>query len=195
MLSCRINGEPSAIRAGTRQNAITRRMTVRLGMMGDEMRVDESELERLKNRDTRKIEMSEKDCNGIHTTIAAGHRNVIGQRVAKGVSVCTESPIAHRMNGTEQRYANLLDLRIKAGDIHSYKFESIKLRLADRTWYTPDFFIPRGPNQRLPEIHEVKGFARDDWKVKWKVCIEMYPEFRFVLVTYKKGQWNFKYEC
>ena len=71
------------------------------------------------------------------------------------------------MNKTEQRYAfHLAGLR-QAGQIARYDFEPVKLRLADRTFYTPDFrvIIPDG----TIEFHEVKGFWRDDARVKIKV--------------------------
>jgi len=96
-----------------------------------------------------------------------------------------------RMNRTETRYANLLELRKGAGEIRDYRFESIKLRLADRTWYTPDFFVIRMEpcEQDTYEIHEVKGFWRDDARVKIKVAAEMFKEFTFYVCQYKKGQW------
>ena len=46
---------------------------------------------------------------------------------------------AGRMNKTEAAYAELLAARAHVGEILEFKFESLKLRLADRTWYTPDF--------------------------------------------------------
>jgi hypothetical protein len=95
------------------------------------------------------------------------------------------------MNSTEIRYANLLDLRAKAGEIDGYRFESIKLRLADRTWYTPDFVVMRGDLTAI-EFHEVKGFWRDDAKVKIKVAAEMYPEFAFIVAQYIKGNWEIR---
>jgi hypothetical protein len=97
-----------------------------------------------------------------------------------------------RMNKLERAYMHLLDLRVKAGEIREYKYEAIKLRLADKTFYTPDFLVVT-MNGNL-ELHECKGFPRDDWKVKWKVCIEMYPDFKWVLVKHQKGQWDIKIE-
>lgn len=84
------------------------------------------------------------------------------------------------MNKTEAAYAEHLEARKLAGEIAAYWFEAIKLRLADNTTYTPDFFVmlPNG----LLECHEVKGFWRDDAKVKIKVAADKYP-FRFIAVT------------
>jgi len=39
------------------------------------------------------------------------------------------------------------------------------------------------------ECHEVKGFWRDDARVKIRVAASLYP-FRFVAVTKTKGGWD-----
>jgi hypothetical protein len=80
------------------------------------------------------------------------------------------------MNKTEAAYA--VDLRDaqSLGDIQWYLFEGIKLRLADATFYTPDFVVMASDN--VLECHEVKGFWTDDARVKIKVAAERFP-FRF----------------
>lgn len=88
------------------------------------------------------------------------------------------------MNKTEAKYALRLDLLQKAGQILSYRFEALKFRLADRTFYTPDFLVVT-PDQI--ELHEVKGYWEDDARTKIKVVAEMYPEFAFIAV-----QWDGK---
>ena len=85
-----------------------------------------------------------------------------------------------RMNKTEERYSNHLAKRKLAGEIHSYYFESIKLRLADKTWYNPDFTV--FTSDGYIEIHEVKGHWEDDARVKIKTIEELFPELRFVMV-------------
>jgi hypothetical protein len=42
-----------------------------------------------------------------------------------------------QMNKTESAYCQHLELRKRAGEIVWYRFEGIKLRLADNTFYTP----------------------------------------------------------
>jgi len=87
------------------------------------------------------------------------------------------------MNGTEKRYAATLDARLLAGEIAWYVFESITLKLADDTRYTPDFavMLPDGSF----EFHEVKGFALEDSVVKWKVAGERFP-FVFRMIWARK---------
>ena len=95
------------------------------------------------------------------------------------------------MNKTEQAYAERLELQRMAGEVLKVQFASVKLRLAKRTWYTPDFYVV---TPERVEFHEVKGgFIRDDAIVKLKVVAEMYPEFQFVLVrrANKKEEWRF----
>ena len=46
-----------------------------------------------------------------------------------------------QMNKTELAYSNYLELLKRVGEVIDYKFESIKFRLADKTFYTPDFLV------------------------------------------------------
>ena len=86
---------------------------------------------------------------------------------------------AGQMNKTEAAYAAELQARQVAGEVAWYRFEGIKLRLADNTFYTPDFAVMLADGQM--EAHEVKGFWRDDARAKIKIAADMYP-FRFIAV-------------
>lgn len=107
--------------------------------------------------------------------------------------------IGRKMNGTELRYMNLLELRKKAGEIVDYRYEHIKLTLTPARpgmkgmTYTPDFeVIMFDPEARI-QLHETKsGYIRDDAWIKFKMAVTMYPEFRFVLAQYIKGNWYIK---
>ena len=99
-----------------------------------------------------------------------------------------------QMNKTEAEYANLLESLKQVGKVAWYKFEGIKLRLADDTFYTPDFAVMLSTGEM--ELHEVKGFWRDDAKVKIKVAADMYPmQFIAVKRQAKKagGGWDIEY--
>lgn len=89
---------------------------------------------------------------------------------------------AGQMNKTEAAYAAELQARQVAGEVAWYRFEGIKLRLADNTFYTPDFAVMLADGQM--EAHEVKGFWRDDARAKIKIAADQYP-FRFIAVTAK----------
>ncbi|WP_430233936.1 DUF1064 domain-containing protein [Nitrosomonas communis] len=86
------------------------------------------------------------------------------------------------LNGTELAYQKVLEARMQAGELAWYKFEGIKLRLADKTFYSPDFAVMLANGEM--EIHEVKGFMTDDANVKIKIAADMYP-FRFFIVRTK----------
>lgn len=91
---------------------------------------------------------------------------------------------AGRMNKTEQAYAQRLELLKRSGEVAWYEFEGINLRLAEKTFYMPDFFVMLADGTL--EVHEVKGRWTDDARVKIKVAASKYP-FRFIAVTRAKG--------
>ena len=78
-----------------------------------------------------------------------------------------------------QTYAQTLELRKAAGEVAWYKFEGLKFRLADNTFYTPDFAVLLTGGAL--EAHEVKGYWQDDARAKIKIAADMYP-LRFVAV-------------
>ena len=105
-----------------------------------------------------------------------------------------------QMNKTEAAYAEVLSERILLGEIAGYQYEPLKLRLADNTFYTPDFMVQTSGGEI--EFHEVKAcmssgkmLCEDDAKVKIKVAAEAFPMFGFVMAGKlpKKagGGWKF----
>jgi len=94
------------------------------------------------------------------------------------------------MNRLEARYAQHLDLQLKAHLIASWAYEAVRLKLAPLTTYTPDFWVAM--NDGRVQLHEVKGkFFRDDAKVKLKVAASNYPMFDFKLVHQNMdGSWD-----
>jgi hypothetical protein len=102
-------------------------------------------------------------------------------RLAKGI---THKP--GRMNKLEESYSWELEKRRLAGQLLWYRFEGMKVRLADNTFYTPDFFVMLTDGSL--EAHEVKGFWQDTARVKIKVAAEHYP-FLFRAIKKVKGQW------
>lgn len=101
-------------------------------------------------------------------------------------------PVGKR-NKTEEAYEATLEAMKAAGTVLWHKFEGLKLRLADNTFYTPDFAVLAADG--VMECHEVKGFWQEDARVKIKVAAEMYP-FRFFAVKAraKKDGGGWEYE-
>ena len=98
------------------------------------------------------------------------------------------------MNKTESSYSQYLETLRHAGEIVWFKFEGVKLRLADNTFYSPDFAVMTAEGRM--QMHEVKGaraIFQDDAKVKVKVAADAYP-FQFLVVypiaKNKGGGWE-----
>ena len=95
------------------------------------------------------------------------------------------------MNKTEQAYAATLEQRRHAGEVAWFKFEGIKLRLADNTFYSPDFAVMLADGQL--EMHEVKGYWLEDARAKIKIAADLYP-MRFIAIQAKPkkedGGWS-----
>ena len=95
------------------------------------------------------------------------------------------------MNNLERRYVDHLRSLQLDGEIHSFHFERHNLKLADRTYYKPDFEVML-PNGEI-EFHEVKGFMMDDANVKIKVAAQQFPQYVFRLVQWdRKSGWKIK---
>ena len=99
------------------------------------------------------------------------------------------------MNRTEQEHADLLTAMKNAGDIRSFRFESVKLVLARKTGgkkgvtYTPDFLVVL--NDGTIRFDEIKGgHIRDDAMLKLRMAAELFPMFKWALWQKKKGQWT-----
>lgn len=78
-----------------------------------------------------------------------------------------------RMNRTEAAYADVLEVARIAGQVREWHFEAVTLKIAHDCRYTPDFLVVRSDG--TVELHEVKGFWRDDAKVKTRVAARVLP--------------------
>lgn len=101
-------------------------------------------------------------------------------------------------NKLEAAYEAHLGLLQKAGEIHGFMFEGMKLRMADNTFFTADFVV--FASDWVIELHDTKGtttktlkdgakvkgpWVEGDALVKLKVVAELFP-FR-VFSVYKVG--------
>lgn len=96
------------------------------------------------------------------------------------------------MNRLETDYWSYLDMLKTIGEVHDFRFESLKFKMANRTFYTPDFLVIK-PDGAV-EIHEVKGFWEDDARVKIKVIAEQHSWFIFIGVTKDRKTKAWAYE-
>ena len=106
--------------------------------------------------------------------------------------------IAGRMNKTEAKYAEHLELLKSNGQIVRWDFEPFGLRLSEeKCFYHPDFFVTY---QDRFEVHEVKAFnkkagaplLKDDALVKIKVASTQFSYWVFKIVWFdtQKGLWD-----
>lgn len=93
-----------------------------------------------------------------------------------------------QMNKLETKYAHHLEMRKLAGAIRDYRFESMKFKLADKTYYTPDFLVIEADDSVT--LIDVKGHHEDDARVKAKVAAKDFPWFRFQSMRWADGQWQ-----
>ena len=102
----------------------------------------------------------------------------------------TEKPTPGPMNAWEKEHARDLFDRLMAEEISGYMFERFRFELGHNCRYIPDFVVMF--NDGTFGADEVKGFFRDDAKVKLTVAARMYPQINFSLWTKGKGLWTCK---
>lgn len=89
------------------------------------------------------------------------------------------------MNGTERKMAAELAIEHAAGTIRWWAFEAVNLKLADKTWYRPDFVIWHADGHI--ECRETKGHWEDDARAKFKIAAELFRAFKFTAYKPLKG--------
>lgn len=92
-----------------------------------------------------------------------------------------------KMNKTERARAIDLEAMKRNNLIAEWWYERWTFKLADDTRYTPDFVVQKLDGSL--EIEEVKGFWREDARVKVKVFVEQFP-FRTRGFTKTKDGWD-----
>jgi hypothetical protein len=114
----------------------------------------------------------------------------IQRRTAGSSPPIPEKPKLPRgMNRWESLYATELEALRLAGEIQWWGFETMRLVLAQRTTYCPDFLVITKSGL---QFHEVKGFIRDDAMVKFKVASKAFPFAEFLMLRKVKGSQGFE---
>lgn len=122
-------------------------------------------------------------------------RGVQGSRSAADVSdppfnataITQRRPPVRGMNKTEAAYSDYLQMLKGSGEVLWWRFEPMRLRLANGAWFKPDFGVKLRDGSF--EFHETKGFWREAARVRIKVAAELFP-FRFIAVKRTKGGWS-----
>ena len=96
---------------------------------------------------------------------------------------------ADEMNKLEAGYASHLELQRLEGRVLAWRWQPFSMRLAPSLFYRPDFLVQL--TDRRLEIHETKGFWRDDARVKIRAAAEMFPMFAFIAISRSQaGGWD-----
>ena len=105
-----------------------------------------------------------------------------------------------RMNKTESRFAQWLDIQQKAGLIGWWEFQPFTFKLADDCRYTPDFAILKDGVETLVDVKgskrkrsdgSVTYWCEEDAKIKIRVAASKWPWKRWVIVhPLPNGEWN-----
>lgn len=139
----------------------------------------EEDLARFRSRKGAPLAINRVDTSAVAPPAATGTAafQALG-RMAKG-----------KMNKTETAYAERLAALKHDGKILDWKFHVLRVRLADNTFYEPDFVVLAADGQI--SIHEVKGsFTTEKGQLKIKLCAEVLPWFRvFKCSRQKGGEW------
>lgn len=106
----------------------------------------------------------------ITTSTKARDNTKYGKRHTTGV-----------MNGTETAYAEILEARKRVGEVASWFFEAVTLKLAADCRFLIDFLVVLSDG--TIEMIDVKGGGPIDPKsvVKIKIAAEKFTKFRFVV--------------
>jgi hypothetical protein len=106
---------------------------------------------------------------------------------APKATVSTRQRYGGYASNWEREYAAHLEYDSKV--LH-WKYEAIRLILAPKTTYLPDFLVVT--YRRPLEFHEVKGFWREKDRIKVKVAARMFPMFTFIGVRKVNGLWEYE---
>lgn len=110
------------------------------------------------------------------------------RRITPAATALAELRAADRFRSKWDRERNdYLETMMFARRLRRFRYEPMRLRLADGSWYKPDFLVEH--NDGRLELEEVKGYRREAAIVRFKVARELYPMFTFTMITKRNGQW------
>ena len=97
------------------------------------------------------------------------------------------------MNKTERRLSRVLDDMKDHREIKDWEFEPEKFRMADKTWYSPDFRVTLLDSRNVyieVKVSKKDGSIlwRDDAAVKCKTIAELHPIVLY-LAVWGQNRW------
>lgn len=127
---------------------------------------------------------------------ALNRGDVAGNREGRqgGAAALRKVRVVGRMTQTERKYADRLEIMKSAGEIRSWKYERINLKLDNPATgraltYRTDFLVWHKDGSVT--FDEVKGgWILPASMVKFRLAIEVYPEFHFRIWRWADNQWT-----
>lgn len=106
-----------------------------------------------------------------------------GQKLSKGKRV-RRTGYRSKLEADYARYLNLLFL---AGELRTWSYEAVKLKIGNGAFFTPDFLVVCASGD--VEFRETKGFRREAAIVRIRSAALQYPFWPFFLVTRVGTSW------
>lgn len=103
------------------------------------------------------------------------------------------------MNKTEREFSLILAAQLVKGEISGWLYEGVKLKIGEGCWYCPDFMVIEQTDSTFRDGHEfiqrvkfieVKGFLRDDARVKFLAAQEQHKWATFEMWRKTKQGWK-----
>jgi hypothetical protein len=115
---------------------------------------------------------------------------------AAATNYLPKKPYAPYRSKTELLYATHLELQRRTGEVLDWKYEAIRLVLAPKTVFVPDFLVIM--RDKSVHLHEVKGRKNDTYwclpvgKLKLKLAADRFPwwPLRVVYPGKSSGTWD-----
>lgn len=135
--------------------------------------------------------MTPKEIQALITATTRARKNLIAE-VQHVVPATRDKPRA-AMNRVEGLYAAFLEQQRTTGAVLFWAFEPMKIVLAPKTTYTPDFLVVR---PQLPmRFVDIKGTKKElpwiepDAALKIKLAAVLYWPFEFLVSWHVRGRW------
>ncbi len=96
--------------------------------------------------------------------------------------------IPRGMNSWEKQYAGWLATMQAGGEVLWWAFEPIRVRLADNSFFKPDFLVVWHDGEITAD--EIKGVEREAAIVRWKVAAGLIPWVTFRMLTKEGSGWK-----
>jgi hypothetical protein len=115
--------------------------------------------------------------------------HLFGENAGKPTDLPSKVTNVRKKSTAELAMERQLDFMKAAGQIVSWEYEPIRLRIGDGAWYKPDFMVEL-PNKRIRLIETKGKFKWAAAIVRFKAAKKQYPMFEFEMWEWSENQWK-----